>query len=184
MINKYSKLLLHLFNNLAYINDLQYIKIKNIIIFNNDYISIFIFIYLYYCVCTFLVTTLYWFSQIMYCPTILYIYSLLSYVCPLCSQGRSACRSDCTLALHHKGEMLNYDFSPLANVTGFQSSPRFTSKGLQYFHHFSVALCGTEVREYITEVCSEVWVVKAQNETLKCVFLSFRTGLLHPVWKM
>uniref|UniRef100_A0A671N4J3 UPF0577 protein KIAA1324-like n=1 Tax=Sinocyclocheilus anshuiensis TaxID=1608454 RepID=A0A671N4J3_9TELE len=53
---------------------------------------------------------------------------------------------DCTLALHHKGEMLNYDFSPLANVTGFQSSPRFTSKGLQYFHHFSVALCGTENR--------------------------------------
>uniref|UniRef100_A0A672QGA1 Endosome-lysosome associated apoptosis and autophagy regulator 1 n=1 Tax=Sinocyclocheilus grahami TaxID=75366 RepID=A0A672QGA1_SINGR len=42
--------------------------------------------------------------------------------------------------------MLNYDFSPLANVIGFQSSPRFTSKGLQYFHHFSVALCGTENR--------------------------------------
>uniref|UniRef100_A0A673NDJ8 UPF0577 protein KIAA1324-like n=1 Tax=Sinocyclocheilus rhinocerous TaxID=307959 RepID=A0A673NDJ8_9TELE len=60
--------------------------------------------------------------------------------------GRSACMSDCTLALHHKGEMLNYDFSPLANVTGFQSSPRFTSKGLQYVHHFSVALCGTENR--------------------------------------
>uniref|UniRef100_A0A8C2G974 Si:ch211-163l21.8 n=1 Tax=Cyprinus carpio TaxID=7962 RepID=A0A8C2G974_CYPCA len=62
------------------------------------------------------------------------------------STGRSACMSDCTLALHHEGEMLNYDFSPLANVTGFQSSPRFTSKGLQYFHHFSVALCGTENR--------------------------------------
>uniref|UniRef100_A0A8C1SPR0 Si:ch211-163l21.8 n=1 Tax=Cyprinus carpio TaxID=7962 RepID=A0A8C1SPR0_CYPCA len=56
------------------------------------------------------------------------------------NEGRSACMSDCTLALHHEGEMLNYDFSPLANVTGFQSSPRFTSKGLQYFHHFSVAL--------------------------------------------
>jgi len=55
--------------------------------------------------------------------------------------------SDCTLALHHKGETLHYDFSPLANTTGFQSSPRFTSKGLQYNHHFSVALCGTEVRE-------------------------------------
>uniref|UniRef100_A0A672QFF8 Endosome-lysosome associated apoptosis and autophagy regulator 1 n=1 Tax=Sinocyclocheilus grahami TaxID=75366 RepID=A0A672QFF8_SINGR len=62
------------------------------------------------------------------------------------NEGRSACMSDCTLALHHKGEMLNYDFSPLANVIGFQSSPRFTSKGLQYFHHFSVALCGTENR--------------------------------------
>ncbi|XP_059359670.1 endosome/lysosome-associated apoptosis and autophagy regulator 1 [Carassius carassius] len=62
------------------------------------------------------------------------------------NEGRSACMSDCTLALHYKGEMLNYDFSLLANVTGFQSSPRFTSKGLQYFHHFNVALCGTEKR--------------------------------------
>ncbi|XP_052460300.1 endosome/lysosome-associated apoptosis and autophagy regulator 1 isoform X1 [Carassius gibelio] len=62
------------------------------------------------------------------------------------NKGRSACMSDCTLALHHKGEMLNYDFSPLANVTGFQGIPRFTSKGLQYFQHFSVALCGTENR--------------------------------------
>uniref|UniRef100_A0A667ZZK5 Endosome-lysosome associated apoptosis and autophagy regulator 1 n=1 Tax=Myripristis murdjan TaxID=586833 RepID=A0A667ZZK5_9TELE len=42
---------------------------------------------------------------------------------------------------------LHYDFSPLANVTGFQSSPRFTSKGLRYFHHFNVALCGKEGRE-------------------------------------
>uniref|UniRef100_A0A8C1AQ31 Endosome-lysosome associated apoptosis and autophagy regulator 1 n=1 Tax=Cyprinus carpio carpio TaxID=630221 RepID=A0A8C1AQ31_CYPCA len=62
------------------------------------------------------------------------------------NEGRSACMSDCTLALHHKGEMLNYDFFPLANVTSFQSSPRFTSKGLQYFHHFNVALCGAENR--------------------------------------
>ncbi|KAK7135854.1 hypothetical protein R3I94_014510 [Phoxinus phoxinus] len=62
------------------------------------------------------------------------------------NEGRSACMSDCTLALHHKGETLHYDFSPLANATGFQSSPRFTSKGLQYIPHFSVALCGTENR--------------------------------------
>ncbi|XP_051758344.1 endosome/lysosome-associated apoptosis and autophagy regulator 1 isoform X1 [Ctenopharyngodon idella] len=62
------------------------------------------------------------------------------------NEGRSACMSDCTLALHHKEETLHYNFSPLANVTGFQSSPRFTSKGLQYVHHFSVALCGTENR--------------------------------------
>lgn len=34
----------------------------------------------------------------------------------------------------------------MGNITGFQSSSRFTSKGLQYFHHFSVALCGAENR--------------------------------------
>lgn len=69
-----------------------------------------------------------------------------AYICPLCLQGRSACNSDCTLALLHKGEILHYDFSPLARVTDFQSSPRFTIKGLQYFHHFSVMLCGMQVR--------------------------------------
>ncbi|XP_056319615.1 endosome/lysosome-associated apoptosis and autophagy regulator 1 [Danio aesculapii] len=62
------------------------------------------------------------------------------------NKGRSACMSDCTLALDHKGESLYYDFSSMGNVTGFQSSPRFTSKGLQYFHHFNVALCGAESR--------------------------------------
>ncbi|ROL48969.1 UPF0577 protein KIAA1324 [Anabarilius grahami] len=62
------------------------------------------------------------------------------------NEGRSTCMSDCTLALHHKEETLHHDFSPLANVTGFQSRPRFTSKGLQYVHHFSVVLCGTENR--------------------------------------
>ncbi|XP_056629223.1 endosome/lysosome-associated apoptosis and autophagy regulator 1 isoform X3 [Triplophysa dalaica] len=62
------------------------------------------------------------------------------------NKGRSACISDCTLALLHKEEFLHYDFSQLARVTDFQSTPRFTSKGLQYFHHFSVMLCGTQNR--------------------------------------
>ncbi|KAI7797815.1 endosome/lysosome-associated apoptosis and autophagy regulator 1 isoform X2 [Triplophysa rosa] len=78
------------------------------------------------------------------------------------NKGRSACISDCTLALLHKGEFLHYDFSPLARVTDFQSTPRFTSKGLQYFHHFSVMLCGTQNRglascvENVTESKREV----------------------------
>ncbi|XP_065103054.1 endosome/lysosome-associated apoptosis and autophagy regulator 1 [Paramisgurnus dabryanus] len=62
------------------------------------------------------------------------------------NEGRTACVSDCTLALNHKGEILRYDFSPLARVTDFQSSPRFTRKGLQYVHHFSVVLCGAQDR--------------------------------------
>lgn len=60
-------------------------------------------------------------------------------------QARSACVSDCTVDIQYKGETLQYDFSPLASVTHFQSSPRFTNRGLRYVHQFSVGLCGTEV---------------------------------------
>ncbi|KAK1801314.1 hypothetical protein P4O66_022995, partial [Electrophorus voltai] len=62
------------------------------------------------------------------------------------NKARTSCVNDCTLAVLYKGESLRYDFSPLANVTHFQSSPRFTSKGLRYVHQFSVGLCGTEGR--------------------------------------
>ncbi|XP_030640294.1 UPF0577 protein KIAA1324 [Chanos chanos] len=63
------------------------------------------------------------------------------------NEAHSACVSDCTLTVNHRGETLRYDFSALANVTNFQGGPRFTSKGLRYFHQFSVGLCGTERRE-------------------------------------
>ncbi|XP_072537897.1 endosome/lysosome-associated apoptosis and autophagy regulator 1 [Salminus brasiliensis] len=62
------------------------------------------------------------------------------------NKARSACVSDCTLAVRYRGETLQYNFSSLANVTHFQSSPRFTSKGLRYVHQFSAGLCGTEGR--------------------------------------
>ncbi|XP_028309712.1 UPF0577 protein KIAA1324 [Gouania willdenowi] len=63
------------------------------------------------------------------------------------NKARSACLSDCTLTMRSRdGLLLHYDFSPLSNVTVIQSSPRFTSKGLQYFSHFRMALCGTEGR--------------------------------------
>lgn len=61
------------------------------------------------------------------------------------NKARSACVSDCKVELQHSGgEPLLYDFRPLANITSFQSSPRFTSKGLRYFNHFSLSLCGKE----------------------------------------
>ncbi|XP_077370287.1 endosome/lysosome-associated apoptosis and autophagy regulator 1 [Festucalex cinctus] len=63
------------------------------------------------------------------------------------NQAYTACFSDCTASMPTtSGALLHYDFSPLSNVTSFQSGPRFTSKGLRYFHHFSVALCGKEGR--------------------------------------
>lgn len=66
----------------------------------------------------------------------------------LCVQAYTVCRSDCTLdVLTTEGERMHYDFSALSNTTGFQSSPRFTNKGLRYFHHFNVGLCGEKVRK-------------------------------------
>ena len=62
-------------------------------------------------------------------------------------QAHTACLSDCALDVQTRGgALLHYDFSPLSNVTDFHSSPRFTSKGLRYFHRFNVGLCGKEVR--------------------------------------
>ncbi|XP_010891663.3 UPF0577 protein KIAA1324 homolog [Esox lucius] len=64
------------------------------------------------------------------------------------NKAHSACVSSCRLqAGGREGEVLRYDFTPLANVTSFQSSPRFSSKGLRYFHQFRVGLCGEEGRE-------------------------------------
>uniref|UniRef100_A0A7N6A7U5 Uncharacterized protein n=1 Tax=Anabas testudineus TaxID=64144 RepID=A0A7N6A7U5_ANATE len=61
------------------------------------------------------------------------------------NKAYSSCLSDCTLDMQTRGgTLLRYDFSPLSNVTGFNSSPRFTSKGLRYFQHFRVGLCGKE----------------------------------------
>ena len=65
---------------------------------------------------------------------------------PFVLQARSACVSDCTLQVQSgAGQLLHYNFSSLANLTGFRSAPRFTSRGLRYFQHFHLGLCGKEV---------------------------------------
>ncbi|XP_034551334.1 UPF0577 protein KIAA1324 homolog [Notolabrus celidotus] len=63
------------------------------------------------------------------------------------NKAHTACLSNCALDVPTKsGARLHYDFSPLANVTGFHSSPRFTNRGLRYFHRFNLRLCGNEGR--------------------------------------
>ncbi|CAM9319777.1 unnamed protein product, partial [Lampetra planeri] len=63
------------------------------------------------------------------------------------NKAHTACLSECTLDVQTRdGTKLHYDFTPLANATGFHSSPRFTSKGLRYFHRFNVALCGKRLQ--------------------------------------
>uniref|UniRef100_A0A671YK37 Endosome-lysosome associated apoptosis and autophagy regulator 1 n=1 Tax=Sparus aurata TaxID=8175 RepID=A0A671YK37_SPAAU len=67
------------------------------------------------------------------------------------NKAHTACLSDCALDVETAGGApLHYDFSPLANVSGFHSSPRFTNKGLRYFHSFNLGLCGKEVRMLAT----------------------------------
>ncbi|XP_068185966.1 endosome/lysosome-associated apoptosis and autophagy regulator 1 [Antennarius striatus] len=59
----------------------------------------------------------------------------------------TACLSDCTLDVKSAGGLLlHYDFSRLSNVTSVHSSPRFTNRGVRYFHSFNLALCGNEGR--------------------------------------
>ncbi|XP_017286358.1 endosome/lysosome-associated apoptosis and autophagy regulator 1 [Kryptolebias marmoratus] len=63
------------------------------------------------------------------------------------NKAYTACLSDCKVGVQtRRGALLRYDLSPLSNVTGFSSSPRFTNKGLRYFHRFNLGLCGTERR--------------------------------------
>uniref|UniRef100_A0A671YMX3 Endosome-lysosome associated apoptosis and autophagy regulator 1 n=1 Tax=Sparus aurata TaxID=8175 RepID=A0A671YMX3_SPAAU len=74
------------------------------------------------------------------------------------NKAHTACLSDCALDVETAGGApLHYDFSPLANVSGFHSSPRFTNKGLRYFHSFNLGLCGKEVRSCDPgEVCEKM----------------------------
>uniref|UniRef100_A0A3P9KN75 Si:ch211-163l21.8 n=1 Tax=Oryzias latipes TaxID=8090 RepID=A0A3P9KN75_ORYLA len=61
------------------------------------------------------------------------------------NKAHTACVSDCKVDVKTtEGTRLHYNFSPLSNVTEFYSSPSFTSKGLRYFHRFSLGLCGAE----------------------------------------
>uniref|UniRef100_A0A8B9PTK3 KIAA1324 n=1 Tax=Apteryx owenii TaxID=8824 RepID=A0A8B9PTK3_APTOW len=62
-------------------------------------------------------------------------------------QARSLCYNDCSFSLALPGRALRYDFSALATATTFTSAPSFTSKGLKYFHHFNISLCGNHGRK-------------------------------------
>ncbi|KAM9255352.1 LOW QUALITY PROTEIN: endosome/lysosome-associated apoptosis and autophagy regulator 1 [Cariama cristata] len=61
--------------------------------------------------------------------------------------SRSLCYNNCSFSLALPGRILHYDFSALAAGTAFASGPSFTAKGLKYFHHFNVSLCGNQGRK-------------------------------------
>uniref|UniRef100_A0A8B9ML90 KIAA1324 n=1 Tax=Accipiter nisus TaxID=211598 RepID=A0A8B9ML90_9AVES len=63
------------------------------------------------------------------------------------NQLRSLCYNNCSFSLALPGRILHYDFSALATGTAFASGPSFTAKGLKYFHHFNISLCGNQGRK-------------------------------------
>ncbi|XP_075299242.1 LOW QUALITY PROTEIN: endosome/lysosome-associated apoptosis and autophagy regulator 1 [Opisthocomus hoazin] len=63
------------------------------------------------------------------------------------NQLRSLCYNNCSFYLPLPGRILHYDFSALAAGTAFTSGPSFTAKGLKYFHHFNISLCGNQGRK-------------------------------------
>uniref|UniRef100_A0A7N4PG05 Endosome-lysosome associated apoptosis and autophagy regulator 1 n=1 Tax=Sarcophilus harrisii TaxID=9305 RepID=A0A7N4PG05_SARHA len=56
----------------------------------------------------------------------------------------SLCFNNCTFSVSNGARTFNYDFSALANPISLSGGPSFTSKGLKYFHHFILSLCGNQ----------------------------------------
>uniref|UniRef100_A0A2K5DHB2 Endosome-lysosome associated apoptosis and autophagy regulator 1 n=1 Tax=Aotus nancymaae TaxID=37293 RepID=A0A2K5DHB2_AOTNA len=65
----------------------------------------------------------------------------------------SLCYNDCTFSHHTPTRTFNYNFSALANTVTLAGGPSFTSKGLKYFHHFTLSLCGNQGRKM--SVCTD-----------------------------
>uniref|UniRef100_UPI00398F42DF endosome/lysosome-associated apoptosis and autophagy regulator 1 isoform X2 n=1 Tax=Pristiophorus japonicus TaxID=55135 RepID=UPI00398F42DF len=61
--------------------------------------------------------------------------------------NHTLCYNDCKFVHHKDHRTWQYDFSLLSNSTTFTSAPRFTPKGVQYFHHFNIGLCGNQGRK-------------------------------------
>uniref|UniRef100_A0A4W3GT78 Endosome-lysosome associated apoptosis and autophagy regulator 1 n=1 Tax=Callorhinchus milii TaxID=7868 RepID=A0A4W3GT78_CALMI len=64
--------------------------------------------------------------------------------------NHTLCYNDCKFAQHQGSKTLQYDFSLLSNVSSVTSAPRFTSKGVKYFHYFNIGLCGFQGKKMAT----------------------------------
>uniref|UniRef100_A0A7N5JKL6 Endosome-lysosome associated apoptosis and autophagy regulator 1 n=1 Tax=Ailuropoda melanoleuca TaxID=9646 RepID=A0A7N5JKL6_AILME len=65
----------------------------------------------------------------------------------------SLCYNDCTFSLSTPTRLLEYNFLALANTISLAGGPSFTSKGLKYFHHFTLSLCGNQGKKM--SVCAD-----------------------------
>ncbi|XP_028653915.1 endosome/lysosome-associated apoptosis and autophagy regulator 1 [Erpetoichthys calabaricus] len=60
---------------------------------------------------------------------------------------QTVCFNDCTFEVTRQEQLFHFDLSLLSNGTTFLMGPRFTSRGLKYFHQFSLSVCGNEGRQ-------------------------------------
>ncbi|MEJ1278022.1 hypothetical protein NN561_008941 [Cricetulus griseus] len=67
----------------------------------------------------------------------------------------SLCYNDCTFSLSRNTptRIFNYNFSALSGTVSLAGAPSFTSKGLKYFHHFTLNLCGNQGKKM--SVCTD-----------------------------
>ncbi|XP_049736129.1 endosome/lysosome-associated apoptosis and autophagy regulator 1 isoform X1 [Elephas maximus indicus] len=79
--------------------------------------------------------------------------------CTPCGPGtksnkiHSLCYNDCSLSVSSSARTFDYNFSTLANPVSLAGGPSFTSKGLKYFHHFTLSLCGNQGKKM--SVCTD-----------------------------
>ncbi|XP_057601085.1 endosome/lysosome-associated apoptosis and autophagy regulator 1 isoform X3 [Hippopotamus amphibius kiboko] len=56
----------------------------------------------------------------------------------------SLCYNNCTFSVRTPTRTYDYNFLALENTISLAGGPSFTSKGLKYFHHFTLSLCGNK----------------------------------------
>ncbi|KAM3934410.1 endosome/lysosome-associated apoptosis and autophagy regulator 1 [Leptodactylus fuscus] len=97
-------------------------------------------------------------SSCISCPENTYLPSHLYFgeeTCTKCGPGtknndkHTLCYNDCHLTVSAGEKKLQYDFSLLQNIT-FAGKPSFTSKGVKFYHQFSISLCGNQGQKLAT----------------------------------
>ncbi|XP_006899402.1 PREDICTED: UPF0577 protein KIAA1324 homolog isoform X2 [Elephantulus edwardii] len=79
--------------------------------------------------------------------------------CTPCGPGtksnkiHSLCYNDCFFSVHNAARTYDYNLSALANPISLSGGPSFTSKGLKYFHHFTLSICGNQGKKMA--ICSD-----------------------------
>ncbi|XP_068394201.1 endosome/lysosome-associated apoptosis and autophagy regulator 1 isoform X3 [Eschrichtius robustus] len=79
--------------------------------------------------------------------------------CMTCGPGtksnkiHSLCYNDCTFSVSTPTRTFDYNFLALENTVSLAGGPSFTSKGLKYFHHFTLSLCGNQGKKM--SVCTD-----------------------------
>ncbi|XP_073417148.1 endosome/lysosome-associated apoptosis and autophagy regulator 1 isoform X1 [Dendrobates tinctorius] len=98
-------------------------------------------------------------SSCISCPKNTYLPSYLIFgeeSCTECGPGtksndaHSLCYNDCHVTISDGRRELQYDFSLLQNTTTFTGNPSFTSRGVKFYHQFSLSLCGHQGRKLAT----------------------------------